>query len=86
VSRTLGAATTNYDYDPDDRLVSVLGGGLSTQYRLNDDGHRVQSTSIAGVTRFLVDAANESPYSQVLEERCGGTLSARYAIGSGCCR
>ena len=86
MSRTLGAATTNYDYDPDDRLVSVLGGGLSTQYRLNDDGHRVQSTSIAGVTRFLVDAANESPYSQVLEERCGGTLSARYAIGSGCCR
>ncbi|MCC7114261.1 MAG: PASTA domain-containing protein [Burkholderiales bacterium] len=83
VSRTLGATTTTYGYDADDRLVSMLGGGLSMQYRLNDDGHRVQSTSSAGVTRFLVDAANESTVSQVLEERDGGgTLTARYVIGS----
>ncbi len=57
VSRTLGASTTTFGYDADDRLVSMLGGGHSTQYRLNDDGHRVQATTVAGTTRFLVDRA-----------------------------
>jgi RHS repeat-associated protein len=64
-------------------LVDVQGAGLSVQYAYDDDGNRVRTSTPAGVTRFLVDAANNTLIAQVLEERNGaGALDARYSYGT----
>ena len=83
VSKTLGATMTQYGYSAENRLVSILGGGLANQYAYDDDGNRVQASTAIGTTRFLVDSANNTGLSQVLEEKDGsGTLRARYSYGS----
>jgi RHS repeat-associated protein len=83
VTRTASGADTQYAYDDEDRLVGVAGSGANSQYAYDDDGNRVQATTAAGITRFLVDTANNTGLSQVLEERDGaGGLKARYAYGN----
>ena len=83
VSKTQGAVVTQYGYDAENRLMSILGGSLSNQYTYDADGNRVLAVTTTGITRFLVDTANNTGLSQVLEERDGGgTLQARYSYGN----
>jgi RHS repeat-associated protein len=83
VNKTEGAVLTQYGYDAENRLLSISGGSLANQYAYDADGNRVQSSTAAGTTRFLVDTMNNTGMSQVLEEKnAGGVLQARYSYGS----
>jgi len=82
VSRTTGAVVTQYGYVADNRLITILGGGLANQYVYDVDGNRVQETTAQGTTRFLVDSVNNTGLAQVLEERDGaGNFKARFVYG-----
>lgn len=82
VTRTAGGVPTTYGYDAENRLTSAVGGSVSSQYAYDDDGNRVEAITATGTTRFLVDSANNTGLSQVLEERDGaGAVKARYAYG-----
>ena len=82
-SKTTGAFSTLYAWDSQNRLASITDISGVTQYAYDVDGNRIQTTTPAGTTRFLVDDANNTGLSQVLEERDGGgALQARYTYGN----
>ncbi|MBL0123942.1 MAG: PASTA domain-containing protein [Betaproteobacteria bacterium] len=77
------ATATAYGFDAENRLRSVNGGGLANTYAYDADGNRVQASTAGGSLRFLIDGANNTGLSQVLEEKDGnGTLNARYSYGA----
>ncbi|MBK7472835.1 MAG: RHS repeat-associated core domain-containing protein [Betaproteobacteria bacterium] len=74
---------TQYVFDPENRLLSIVGNSLSNQYAYDADGNRILAATASGTTRFLVDTANNTGLAQVLEEKDGsGTLQARYSYGN----
>lgn len=82
-SRASGGDVTQFGFDAEHRLVAILGSGASAQYAYDHDGNRVTAVAGGGVTRFLVDRANPTGLSQVIEERDGANgLVARYAYGN----
>ena len=63
--------------------MSIVGGGLANQYTYDADGNRVRASTLNGTTRFLVDAANATGLTQVIEEKdVSGALQARYSYGN----
>ena len=83
VTRASGSTTTQFGYDAENRLSTVLDGGVVNQYTYDADGNRVSASTSGGLTRYLVDRANPTGFTQVLEERNGGgALQARYSYGN----
>ena len=74
--------TVTYDYNLQNRLVSVSDGTTTVTYKYNPDGIRVQADDGTTVTDYLIDAYNHTGYAQVLEEWSGGEHpDITYTIG-----
>ena len=70
-ANTTSVAWNRYEYDLENRLISVNGGAVQITY--DGDGHRVRKTAptVGGGTKttwYLVDDLNPTGYAQVLEE------------------
>ena len=65
----------------EDRLVSLFDGQTEVRYSYDDDGLLVGISGNNGPKSFLLDINLE--YSQVLEERDGDSLVARYTHAGG---
>ena len=89
VAETAGGGTKRYVWDLRNRLVGLDTDGNGN---LTDAGDATFAYDAAGVrvgralaggaaTAYLQDAANPTGYSQVLEERVGGTLARSYELG-----
>jgi RHS repeat-associated protein len=76
---TTSAKGKIFQYDSENRLVSMNGGSVTLVY--DGDGKRV-AKMIGGVTtRFLVDELNPTGYSQVLDEVVNGVVQRNYTYG-----
>ncbi|RLJ15763.1 hypothetical protein DJ030_18000 [bacterium endosymbiont of Escarpia laminata] len=75
--------TSSFEYDVADRMVRVImPGGAVTDYLYDGDGIRVSRTDASGTTRYLVDGANQTGVTQVIEELDGGgALQVNYTYG-----
>ena len=60
--------TVTYEYNLQNRLVSVSDGTTTVTYKYNTDGIRVQADDGTTVTDYLIDAFNHTGYAQVFKE------------------
>lgn len=76
-SKTDSTGTTTYGYNYDDRLVKVTTPTQTLTYAYDADGNRIESDSLEGTTRYLVDP--NRGLSQILAEyKPEGTVEASY--------
>jgi RHS repeat-associated protein len=61
ISKTAAGVTTIYGWDPLNRLNSVTGGGVNTQYQYDGDSNRVGQKTIAGTYTYVNDTAATLP-------------------------
>ncbi len=75
-------STTSYTYNVQGRLESVNQDGTLSEYEFNDDGFRVTQTVDGEKTIYLVNANNQTGYTQILEEKdATGVVTKTYVIG-----
>jgi RHS repeat-associated protein len=79
VSKTTAGTTLTYGWDGLNRLLSVMGGGVNTQYQYDGDGNRVSQQTSAGTYAYVNDTATTLPVV-VNENGPDGNIS--YAYGS----
>jgi len=60
--------TITYEYNLQNRLVSVSDGTTTVTYKYNPDGIRVQADDGTTVTNYLIDTYNHTGYAQVFKE------------------
>lgn len=80
LTETDGTGTTLYQWDFENRLISVTlpGSGGSVSFRYDPMGRRIQKVSAAGTVNYVYDGAS------ILEEvDNAGSVLARYTQGSG---
>jgi RHS repeat-associated protein len=70
ITRTYGAATASYTFDPLDRLTQVITGANTISFNYNGDGVRVRKTVNGAATNYVQDIA--APLPVVLIERIAG--------------
>jgi RHS repeat-associated protein len=69
-----------YQYDFEDRLVSMNNGSVVVSY--DGDGNRLSKTASGTTTTYLIDdAGGATGYSQAVEERVGGSVQRVYVYG-----
>lgn len=68
-----------YDYDFENRLISLNGGAVRFLY--DGDGNRVAKTVDGVTTQYLVDDRNPTGHAQVLEEVVAGSVERAYTYG-----
>jgi len=81
-SKTVGGNAVAYTYNLQNRLASVTTGGVTTNYKYDPQGIRVQAAITGGATTdYLIDSLNHTGYAQVLEEHTGSDVTT-YTIGA----
>jgi RHS repeat-associated protein len=61
LTKTVGSTTLSYGWDALNRLVSVTGGTITTQYKYAGDGNRVSQQIPAGTYAYVNDPAGRVP-------------------------
>jgi RHS repeat-associated protein len=79
ITRTFGADTATYSFDPLDRLTQVVSGTTTVQLAYNGDGVRMGKTVNAAGTAYVQDVQAGLPV--VLAETTGGQTSL-YVYGN----
>ncbi len=81
-SQTQNGSTTAYVYDLRNRLKTVTADSVTTTYGYSPEGSRVRRQIGTGTpTVYLIDPANPTGYSQILQETTGSTTTT-YILGS----
>jgi RHS repeat-associated protein len=80
LTRTSGAAVTNYAYDFENRLIASATASDSVSYEYDELGNRVSRSVNGTLTRFLVDSNRELSHV-VAELDATGTPLAEYTVG-----
>ncbi len=75
------SSTTIYQYDGENRLISVSAPGLTESYQYDGDGNKVSQTINGVTTNYLIDTNNLTGYAQVIEEIQGPTIQKSYTYG-----
>jgi RHS repeat-associated protein len=70
ITRTFGASTANYGFDPLDRLTQVVTGTITVAFSYNGDGARLGQTVNGTATAYVQDLGTALP--MVLMETTGG--------------
>ncbi len=81
-TRTEGAATTNYSFNPEDRLTSVADGTDAWQYRYNGLGDRLARVVNGTETRYVLDPGGAMA-NVLMETDATGAATAYYIHGAG---
>lgn len=76
---TTGSSGNTYDYDYENHLTELNGGGVTIIY--DGDGNRVSKTVGGVTTQYLVDDRNHTGYAQVVEEIVSGFVQHVYTYG-----
>jgi RHS repeat-associated protein len=61
ITKTTGTTTTNFIYDPLNRLIGASGGGINSGYQYDGDGNRVGQTVPTGTYQYQNDTASRLP-------------------------
>jgi RHS repeat-associated protein len=61
IVKTASGSTVNYGWDALNRLASVVGVGINTQYQYDGDGNRVSQQVVAGTYAYVNDTATSLP-------------------------
>src|SRR5205085_7377780 len=80
LTKTVSAGTRTYNWDFENRLMSVVlpGSRGTATFKYDPLGRRIQKSSGSGTTNYLYDGDNT-----VEELNSAGNVLARYAPGSG---
>jgi YD repeat-containing protein len=80
LSKTTSGATTQYTWDFENRLSSVIlpGSGGTVTLKYDPFGRRIQKSSQTGITNYLYDGVNS-----IVEVNSAGVLAVRYTQNQG---
>lgn len=82
ITKTVGSNITSYEWDYNNMLIQVVGGGATYNYKYDGIGNRITKIVNSVETRYVVDP--NSALSTVLAETNGtGSITTYYVYGLG---